>query len=59
MSPYDRISALRGALAKIADRTGERLRTKAQLEAAVDAIGLIASEALVSDADTKSTGVSQ
>lgn len=38
--------ALRAALAKIADRTSEKLRTKAQLAEAIDAIGIIASEAL-------------
>jgi hypothetical protein len=44
MSATERL--LRAALAKIADRTSERLRTKAELADAIDAIGAIASEAL-------------
>ena len=43
----DGARTLRAALSKIADRTCERLRTKAELEEAIDAIGIIASEALV------------
>jgi hypothetical protein len=40
------VPLLRAALSKISDRTSERMRTKADLQAAVDQIGVLAADAL-------------
>jgi len=40
------VVALRAALSKISDRTSERMRTKADLQHAMDAIGILAADAL-------------
>lgn len=40
------VTRLRVALNKISDRTSDRMRTKAELQDAMDAIGVLAAEAL-------------
>jgi hypothetical protein len=40
------VSAFRAALSRIADATSERMRTKAELQDAMDRVGVIAAEAL-------------
>lgn len=43
---HQSVTAFRVALTKISDATSERMRTKAELQAAMDRIGIMAAEAL-------------
>lgn len=47
----DEIERLRVVLSNICDRTSERMRTKPELQNAMDAIGSLAADALVKEPD--------